>query len=819
MTESDIHKTKGRSSRKAAPEPRFGFSALAAAFLAGVFLLTTAARFVFPGPSAQALAELAGADLPPVPVRPLWRLVFLAVAHLPIGDFAFRMNAASALLGALSAGLLFRFAANLLYAMLPEETPASFRRAVARAGAAAAAVSLCFSLAGWPIFSHFRPEAADTAVTLLCLNLVFEAVRRKASRPRLLPAVALIQGLYAPGTGGFTLLVPLVFLVPFWLLRHFRSLLDRRVWIPVAGTFAVAALFSLSFSILLPHALPGGVSFVRASFGAWGEAIVSDFCAGNAWRAIAMAYIPAFLVPILSRAGLYRHAPQITPCMAILSAYFAWGGFGGSKSPWNLAGEATPFSSCILIPCVLAAGLQAAYWIVMGSRYFREWIEEGVDSSIERTTDDDDDEGGGPSYFPFRLAAAAFFALLLAAIPRHVRNLHLRDGDFPQRFADAEPFPGAWALWPKDALPLAPHLRLAGVPAGAGTDGTPGTARIDADGCRRIAELLGPVVSPDDPVDRTRELLRQTYCRHAIDAAIARQEAGAPVEAEELYAAAMRIDPANLSAAANRLSILLAKSGGEAFPRTPEERELDDVARRLAAALGNAPAFDLQCAQEGEILDPDVLSRYGVKWQFVGKRDRSPDYDVSALPFDDEEDALALLSAPGQCRPPPDPGDEEDAASLRQAAHNLVCGSANLAAGDTRSAADFFRRSWFERNNAPALLGQAAVALETGNPSNAEEFLRELFAMDDAPGALCRHLLAIALYRQGKSADAAEEAARAVACAQDNDEAVYPRLCLARVLETLGRAEERRDAVRPLYGRLHRLPAEMRSEVIRLHRE
>ncbi len=157
--------TRGRWRRA-----RWLFWAVVACALA-LYALTVA-RCAFPGHSASWIAWLSGLDVRETPTRPILTLLGGAVAGLPWGSLALRMNLVSALAGALAVGWVYRVTWFVVFDAMREESAVTRAPQNARFAGAVAAIAVATSLPFWQAATRFSPEIFDAAWLLACAHLL-----------------------------------------------------------------------------------------------------------------------------------------------------------------------------------------------------------------------------------------------------------------------------------------------------------------------------------------------------------------------------------------------------------------------------------------------------------------------------------------------------------------------------------------------------------------------------------------------------------------------------------------------------------------------
>ncbi len=213
-------------------------------FLAALGLyLGTLSPGPFPGDSTRLIIEQAELDAFPALNHPLYGLLARTLAALPGGDLALRLNAMSAVFGALAVWFIFHLTAAIPRNRSFEETMARFNEpAVRTVSGVVAAVIFATCIPFW--MSATRAHVAPLNLALLCaavwLLLRYQATRRFAW----LGAGAFVYGIGATNFATMILLAPVYGVFALVFLFRAGQLNARHVTLlvlcGVAGLFPYA---------------------------------------------------------------------------------------------------------------------------------------------------------------------------------------------------------------------------------------------------------------------------------------------------------------------------------------------------------------------------------------------------------------------------------------------------------------------------------------------------------------------------------------------------------------------------------------------------
>ena len=159
----------------------------------------------------------------------LWRLAGTTVAGLEFGNPARRLNALSALCGAISAMLAFALCRTLLLFLSFHVCPLSarLRKKAATVSAIAGTVALCTSTPFWIASTRFLPQAFETMLMLLAACVLLDAAVHHREWQLALFGIILGMMVFETETN--------VYLLPLWIFFAVRAMLagdlaDARGW-------------------------------------------------------------------------------------------------------------------------------------------------------------------------------------------------------------------------------------------------------------------------------------------------------------------------------------------------------------------------------------------------------------------------------------------------------------------------------------------------------------------------------------------------------------------------------------------------------------
>ena len=367
-------------------------AALSVAGVAAVVYAITLANYVFPGDSARLLVQWTGIDALAFPEYPLWGwFVKLFGGAGALASVATRANALSLVCGVLSAYLICRLMAIVVWQVISQEDSQKFAKGASVLAGVAASLTFVFSTAVWQSSTHLEHRIFDIAWALITMRLVLLA----AGRPRIaLPIAVLAGACVAMGLAESPIFIPYSFAVFFaFLLVLIKNggsvyglaslyllsvLIGFIVFVKiVAGGFlgteaATAANCASAFDVFL-HGLKDALREMRTWFTRPG------------WLAIvALTVLPAISCVFAAARGLnndrrwsqYAFHLAMTLCAALALATPL--SPEAILRPWGVSPVATTTLAALVV------GYLVAYWYLLARNPLpvKEYKEDGVDAAI-----------------------------------------------------------------------------------------------------------------------------------------------------------------------------------------------------------------------------------------------------------------------------------------------------------------------------------------------------------------------------------------------------------------------------------------------------
>ena len=319
-----------------------------------------------------------------VSAHPAWLLLCRVVAHLPLGTLALRLNALSAVCGALTALLLGAFVARLLCAMTREDAGGTFtttpavhahnRRAAAAAsyGGAVAAMAFAFSAACWSASTRLQFESFDALLLLVAGHLLLSYILAVDHRGR--QSYALIAACLC----GAGCVESLAFVVsaPVFLALALRVVLlttKGHVQLRAQSLLALflATIVGVLGNFLLLHHLAATKDAADASFPlAVFSQIVRNHRAmleqalphvGWIWGLL-LSFVPAAIAGLGGRRAFQKRdagAPAVHIVMTLAAVLCL---ANASFSPWGQAREGGRLPIMAYLAVAATTGYLFAYW-------------------------------------------------------------------------------------------------------------------------------------------------------------------------------------------------------------------------------------------------------------------------------------------------------------------------------------------------------------------------------------------------------------------------------------------------------------------------
>jgi Flp pilus assembly protein TadD len=348
--------------------------AVISAFVAGAFFYLTLCRFGYPVQSVEYVAHGLGLNPFPGIRHTLWSRLLTLFVEYPHGSLAFKANLLSAVLGAVSVGLMAYVMACIRHDRSREEQVIQSRHGSAGLiSGGAAATFLTLSTPFWFISTRANPAALHAILILVPIVLLLRF--QQTSRFFWLLLMAMVYGI------GATEYAILYLLLPFFT-AYVLVALSRTELLTVRRVLAISFSGLLGYSFVVFAAW----QFVRTDAARWqgmdslGEAtfwFVKDqtlslikSIPGSGWLLISvMCVIPWFLImgiPLKGEArrttpvfgSIFLHA--IVTILGILILFEVYVG------PYEILG----LSHLAVLPYVLAAmwfGYLAGYWFLVST--------------------------------------------------------------------------------------------------------------------------------------------------------------------------------------------------------------------------------------------------------------------------------------------------------------------------------------------------------------------------------------------------------------------------------------------------------------------
>lgn len=344
---------------------------LLGAVVAGVAALVfgaTLSRYVYPGTSADLLAQHGGLFFLRSPDHPLWGLLFEQMTRLPLGSWITRISWLSAVFGVVAVVLLYHVMTALLSRIAnPTDLTGRQARVLACVGGSVAALALCFSSPFWIVATRPYNATFDIALFLGAMALLLSYAGSRATLRLYL--LAFVWGLGTVEYATFIIFTPLFVLtlaLLMWQEGHLRPL-------PI-GVTALCGVLGLSLYLVTAWSFYGSDGYLIKDYPNFFRIIW--FMWRDQYRLIALSlpregWLLILLttgIPWLIGSGMSRRGMNDEPRWSdyalhlILSAICGLVLLNGAIAPWALLGHAR----LLVMPYVLTAALTgylAAYWL------------------------------------------------------------------------------------------------------------------------------------------------------------------------------------------------------------------------------------------------------------------------------------------------------------------------------------------------------------------------------------------------------------------------------------------------------------------------
>lgn len=309
----------------------------------------------------------------------LWGGVCALTARLPLGDLPWRMNALSALFGALSVGLLFALvrALVLLFTFHVSPVPARRRKAVATVAGLAAAAALGSAVPFWLASTRCLPLTFDCLLQVIMGWLLLQAIVRHREWPLLIFGTLLAAFLFENSTG--LLILPLMLFFASRAIRmgdigYAGGHVSLMAGMLLGGSaYLMLAWLSQGSGMAAPFFAPFRDIILSLQY--FGAMVFGGWMADSLWLIVlCFVVMPALAMigmviwgdpeRIGSSGGLLLLALMGTSTIALTSS---------SLSPWGIIRhlEHQPLGgSVFLLSAMMVGFLVAQGYLMAGGRYF-----------------------------------------------------------------------------------------------------------------------------------------------------------------------------------------------------------------------------------------------------------------------------------------------------------------------------------------------------------------------------------------------------------------------------------------------------------------
>ena len=357
----------------------------------------------------------------------LWRLAGTIVADSPFGAPALRLNAFSAICGALAAMLAFATCRTLLLFISFHVCPLSgrLRKKAATVAAIAGTVALCSSAPFWIASTRFLPQAFETMLMLLAAWLLLDAAVHHREWELSLFGILLGMLVFETETN--------VYLFPLWIFFAVRAMLagdlsDARGWscLLVGLVFGVIGYIGIAQFILAREGVGMlvPVKELLVSTKVFRSLLLGGSLFEDQPRIICLCFA---ILPFIAAAAMsiWRSNEDAGSSggllLFILACTVVIGGSSLQISPWgvysNTDGTVLPTTISLMIAYV-AAYLAGQGLLMAGGRFFSAKLMPARRRKPSRQPDDDEGDARSEEHrdYPVGRILAAFVLIYVFAM-------------------------------------------------------------------------------------------------------------------------------------------------------------------------------------------------------------------------------------------------------------------------------------------------------------------------------------------------------------------------------------------------------------------
>ena len=355
----------------------------------------------------------------------LWRLAGMTVADLKFDAPARRLNAFSALCGAISAMLAFMLCRTLLLFLSFHVCPLSarLRKKAATVSAIAGTVALCTSTPFWLASTRFLPQAFETMLMLFAAWMLLDAAVHHREWQLSVFGIMLGMLIFETETN--------VYLLPLWIFFTVRAMLsgdlcDARGWaclliglvLGIIGYIGLAQfmLAREGISLFIP------IKELLISTKVFRSLLLGGSLFEDQPRIVCLCFA---IIPFIAAAAMsiWRSNEDAGSSggflLFILACMIAIGGSGLQISPWgvysNTNGAVLPTTIYLMIAYV-AAYLAGQGLLMAGGRFFSASSKVRRRRSIVTPDDEGDNRSEEHRDYPVGRILAAFVVVFVFAM-------------------------------------------------------------------------------------------------------------------------------------------------------------------------------------------------------------------------------------------------------------------------------------------------------------------------------------------------------------------------------------------------------------------